>query len=232
MSTTNTGCDAVFTYFPLLPPELREMVWKYALPGPRMIKVTAVDVSQTMRDRLSLWSIFPCTAVWEGFIEQSPIATPLLHTCHRSRTIALKTYEATFTPQLRGSSFYFNWELDTLYFQTDRGLECFFYHYRKSASEPQRFPDCDLTWQNSLRKMAVCYPPYKAIFTGVYKDLDKLEKLDLESSHPPLLNWGRLSNTMTRLALNNIWRKQIETGRRERNPTVKFVQPGELEGRI
>jgi len=225
MSSTDTNSDRVFVYFPKLPLELRTMIWKYTLPGPRVIKVAASDAAYPTTHGLELLG-----PVWEASIEQSPIATPLLHACHDSRAIALKTYEAAFTPQLRGNSFYFDWQLDTLYFQTGRAVDCFFYNLRGSPQTYQRFPECDLTWRKQLRKMAVDYSSNRTVFADVYRDMNQLEKLEFEVL-PEIFNSGIYSNSLQERFFDGIWRRQIETGSRQQNPYVNFVQLGERETR-
>lgn len=102
--SVHTG-DLHHTFHPFrrLPAELRVEVWKFALPGPRIIKIVAMDMHLTMRKRIMRYSILPQSTYHRA------IATPLLHTCQDSRAVALKIYEATLTTTSVGkeSSLYF-----------------------------------------------------------------------------------------------------------------------------
>ncbi|PMD14651.1 hypothetical protein NA56DRAFT_369102 [Hyaloscypha hepaticicola] len=96
-STTKTLTK--FTCFDKLPFELREMVWKFALPGPRTITVSKTDKS-VPQVKTNAKGILP---------------TPLMHTCHESRQLALQRYKPAFSVFLEGNKdIYFDWERDCL----------------------------------------------------------------------------------------------------------------------
>lgn len=78
-STTKTLTK--FTCFEKLPFELREMVWKLSLPGPRTI-----TISKTFK------SIPQVKANAKGILP-----TPLMHTCHESRQLAPQRYKLAFS---------------------------------------------------------------------------------------------------------------------------------------
>ncbi|KAE9376145.1 hypothetical protein N431DRAFT_454718 [Stipitochalara longipes BDJ] len=92
-----------FTLFSKLAPELRDMIWGFALPGPRIVAVHLAP-----RSRISSQNTIRCKA------DVNPISTELLHTCSRSRQIALARYEPAFKGPMR-HPIYCDWERDTLY---------------------------------------------------------------------------------------------------------------------
>lgn len=79
-----------FTLFPHLPPEIRDMVWKWALPGPRVVRVQGrgtISEPEDLVEAVANLHLEPQDPVCK-----IPLATPLLHACSRSRYVALKRY--------------------------------------------------------------------------------------------------------------------------------------------
>jgi len=106
---------AHFHLFPNLPPELRLQIWELALPRSRVLKVS-VDIFDA--SKIALLGPY------------SPIPS-ILHICHESRSLALSKLRLGFGPSPYLSSpsipvsgfsgennneFYWNPELDTIYF--------------------------------------------------------------------------------------------------------------------
>ena len=92
--------EATFTLFPKLPIELRRMIWKQSLPGPRQGFVYCESL------RESPFCVSPC---------RIPTA---LHVTREARSFALETYKARFAISLAGerpAQIHFNSENDTLY---------------------------------------------------------------------------------------------------------------------
>lgn len=98
------------TSTPRFPDEILVRIFKYALPGPRIIAVWAT--TQTDRDKFDLESLRP-TAAAEllGSDDEFDtcttaahyvIPTPLLHVCFMSRQLALDHYNPAFGAQLNG----------------------------------------------------------------------------------------------------------------------------------
>jgi len=44
-SSAVSQAELTFEYFPKLPPELRRMIWKEALPGPRLVSLERLFIS-------------------------------------------------------------------------------------------------------------------------------------------------------------------------------------------
>lgn len=77
-----------FTLFPLLPLELRQKIWRYTLPGPRVAEVFYDD------------DIGEC---------KSPCSLSVaLHVNYEARLVALKTYELCFGTSKAPPMVYFN----------------------------------------------------------------------------------------------------------------------------
>lgn len=90
-----------FARFSLLPPELRLMIWTFALPGPRVLKVER-------RGRQGHYEFYVLNAL---------SGLGMLHTCLEARQVALKAFEMMPNPKFcLVHPLYFNAEADTLYF--------------------------------------------------------------------------------------------------------------------
>jgi hypothetical protein len=93
-----------FTLFPKLPAELRLMIWKAALPGPRLVEVNFGFKNNEFCFGSELAS---CT---------SPTAPPaILGACGESRTEALKYYGLCFAMRDGQANISFDLEVDTLF---------------------------------------------------------------------------------------------------------------------
>jgi hypothetical protein len=101
-----------FTKFPDLPSELRREIWKYLLPGPRVIIIAGPP--RTSYRRI------------EGRCFVDGIKTPeLLHICQESRDFALERYRLSFGPHL-SSPVYFDFSSDVLLLDNEKVLSMFF----------------------------------------------------------------------------------------------------------
>ncbi|KAH8784373.1 hypothetical protein BGZ57DRAFT_925369 [Hyaloscypha finlandica] len=107
-----------FTLFPKLPPELRNKIWEFALPGPRKITIETWDcvivhVKLQHRHRQ----------------QQNKSDIPVtLHVCRDSRAIALKHYSLAFSYRLL-RAVYFDFEIDTLHLVDEYALRAFTQSY-------------------------------------------------------------------------------------------------------
>lgn len=84
------------------------MLWKFTLPDPRILTLLCHRPTHTYQEPI-LFSRGPVSKA-----NTNVVATPLLHTCSRSRQIALGRYERAFD-DLLNHPIYFNWECDTVY---------------------------------------------------------------------------------------------------------------------
>lgn len=98
------------------------MVWKWALPGPRVVRVLGRGTISEPEDLVE--------AVANLHIEPQdpackiPLATPLLHACSWSRQVALKRYQLAFETLL-GHPVYFDWDHDILFLHGWYALKLF-----------------------------------------------------------------------------------------------------------
>jgi 2EXR family len=84
-----------FTLFPKLPLEMRLMIWKHSLPGPRLMEVFYEDTTGVCKSTCSL-----------------PIP---LHANREARDVALESYELCFGTKKAPPMIYFNTDIDQLY---------------------------------------------------------------------------------------------------------------------
>jgi hypothetical protein len=78
------GSIIPFTFFPKFPPEIRDQIWKYSLPGPRVLRT---DTQRIDPDKLH----FPTE-----YRTPNPSA---LYVCQESRAVALTRYRLCFGTQ-------------------------------------------------------------------------------------------------------------------------------------
>jgi len=96
---TSPELATAFTIFPKLPVELRLKIWKFALPGRRIVDIRC--------DKQSV--------LFEKYRSSTPIPS-ILHVCSESRTLASKVYELAFRTTPSSRSIYFNFSADLLVF--------------------------------------------------------------------------------------------------------------------
>ncbi|CZT49710.1 uncharacterized protein RSE6_10592 [Rhynchosporium secalis] len=122
--------DAQFTPFPRLPPELRLIVWKAALPGPRVITILPRALAHPVetyehplpRSPLVHLQVSTRPGVRELLVPgQTPrlarsnaVSPVLLFVNGESRKVALARYEIAFKTQI-SSPIYFNFAHDIIY---------------------------------------------------------------------------------------------------------------------
>ncbi|KAE9370354.1 hypothetical protein N431DRAFT_468415 [Stipitochalara longipes BDJ] len=98
--TVFNNSDATFKLFPKLPVELRQIIWRYSLPGPRVV------------------AVFCWSNVEHAFCKStSPIPTAL-HVNKEARSVALQSYKARFSissDPAKPAKIYFDSEIDSLY---------------------------------------------------------------------------------------------------------------------
>jgi hypothetical protein len=107
-----------FTLFPKLPTELRLKIWKYALPGPRAIRV--------QRN----WPTM------SGPIRAVAKPPAVLQTNSESRQLAMRFYELSFNSAIKGRPINIDYQVDALYMESWGVFNAF---YRVA----RQFPNCD-----------------------------------------------------------------------------------------
>ncbi|KAE9376171.1 hypothetical protein N431DRAFT_454737 [Stipitochalara longipes BDJ] len=137
--------SAEFILFPKFSKEIRDMIWKFAIPGPRVVNIF---LRQCKTPEQRLHPEKPIRPKAES------VTPAMLHTCRESRQIALQSYQPAFEEFLRERPVYFDWSRDYLYFdEGETFLESCFaervFHHEMELSEA-----C-LNWQKKLRHMAI-----------------------------------------------------------------------------
>jgi 2EXR family len=105
--------QTAFTLFPELPPELRLIIWKMSIPGPRIVEVRCENPS---------WNCFNNQSVLPGSFSAN----------RESRAATLKKDNLAFAPLFR-QPVYFNFAIDTLYFPNYPSLAGFIKLYKSNV---------------------------------------------------------------------------------------------------
>jgi hypothetical protein len=97
--------SAVFTLFPELPKELRDMIWRHAIPPPRIVAFNNTEVISAERQPFRVPVV------------SAEIKTPaILHICRDSRELGLQFYKQAFKFELR-KPIYFDFDRDLVQFK-------------------------------------------------------------------------------------------------------------------
>ncbi|PMD45685.1 hypothetical protein L207DRAFT_508491 [Hyaloscypha variabilis F] len=105
-----------FTKFPCLPAEIRHQIWRYLLPGPRVIHIMG-----------------PARPIGEPCFVDATENPLLLRVCQESRAITCERYQLSFESYLR-YPIYFDFSSDILLMQNDQVLSMFFERSNRSIS--------------------------------------------------------------------------------------------------
>jgi hypothetical protein len=101
-------CQPPFDVFPKLPPEVRRLIWRCALPGPRLVTVVEAKRPPGIRflyiDRCD--GSGPQLAFGFSRLEEQPVGPPppLFHVCRESRQVALESYKFCFSTRINSTS--------------------------------------------------------------------------------------------------------------------------------
>ncbi|KAN0099374.1 hypothetical protein V8E51_013149 [Hyaloscypha variabilis] len=109
--------EPCFTLFSKLAPELRLKIWGYALPGPRVIRLS-LKLNPAYNPDPDYVKYEQCDVV------AKPAVPALLHACHEARIVALQVYKQAFASRLR-DAIYFDFNQDIL-FGDDNVISAFF----------------------------------------------------------------------------------------------------------
>jgi hypothetical protein len=109
-----------FVFFPRLPLELRRIIWRFSIPGPRTVCIYSQKEAYVMNED----GHAACNPSISA--KSNSKAPALLHTNRESRHIALKLYSLAFKEHLKQSPVYFCFSTDTLYVDNWHAVRCFF----------------------------------------------------------------------------------------------------------
>ena len=85
-----------FHLFPNFPPEIRELIWRHALPSPRIIKLVRKDSYDNNLEVCRFCKSDCDFAAGGWFVDSDPPRAELLEICYESRRVALKTQQFCF----------------------------------------------------------------------------------------------------------------------------------------
>lgn len=108
----STGCkEDTIEYFPQLPIELRHMIWKLLLPGPRTVVIKLAKNPKPKPPGRGKKAREYKNTIYV-VISNLPM---LLHICRESRQLGLKPYEPILRCRISGMPAYFDFSQDALY---------------------------------------------------------------------------------------------------------------------
>ena len=225
---TVTKTAQSFTLFPKLAPELKDMVWEFSLPGPRMITI-AGDFSNeaTLANHIS-WHHDPSFK-----INANTISTSLLQTCSRSRQIALRHYEPAFDRRFK-HPIYFDWKRDTIVIKGGGLLT--FDALMGMPSENVTYPKDVQDWRPKIRRMAICSPSiHNLMQRSANKWLADFKSLSTMIWVVPQFLHGGVQiawETRFREIFKAEWKKYMKAGDKTTFPDVEFLTKEEMEAKL
>jgi hypothetical protein len=235
VAVENTASDTSreFTLFPKLPSELRDMVWKFTLPDPRILTLLCHRPTHTYQEPI-LFSRGPVSKA-----NTNVVATPLLHTCSRSRQIALGRYERAFD-DLLNHPICFDWERDTVYMKLKTSFAAFTGGWRRLASTPTLPQDVEVM-QAKIQHMAIHrIPLFYLDREDMVEFLCGFPKLSAVTwVWPQLEGWGsgevlyrQAQEMQIRESLKYLWKKKMQVEKESTLPQIEFVTEEQMKARI
>lgn len=204
-----------FTLFPKLPTELRLQIWKYALPGPRVIRVK------------KNWKMF-----LPGRIRAAAKPPAILQTNSESRQLAMRFYELSFNSAIKGRPIDINYRVDALYMESWDTFKAF---YRVA----RQFPNCSTAgevrdMESRLRCLFLSHLTwYDQLDPDRMLTLRNIEALILHFKGPSYRtqiltgeegeNFRRVARAIRTFArqVNTVWK--INLRKDERIPKIRYV---------
>lgn len=200
--------EAKFTLSPKLAPELQDFIWSLALPGPRTINVSSPCIEpQPGRHRELLNT------------NRSSIPTSLLHTCFRSREIALLKYKRSFANSLE-SPIYFDPNDDTLYLSDSEAGYYFLLGNHLQGSRISERPEGNTEWNEDLRHVAVDGDQLRSVVMAMLSFNKSLETLVIFRSP---LSTHLFTEEEIRVEFQALWEKNQPVEVHSRVPSVTFT---------
>jgi hypothetical protein len=119
-----------FTVFKRLPLEMQVKIWKFALPEGKIVTINKQFVlSGTVPNRIPLPVEDKASGLnidlgFQVTVKSRVYFPPMLHACHISRAVTLKTLSQVFAAQL-GNPIFFNFKKDILHLNSSMAMEIF-----------------------------------------------------------------------------------------------------------
>ncbi|KAE9376136.1 hypothetical protein N431DRAFT_454710 [Stipitochalara longipes BDJ] len=220
-----------FTLFPKLAPELRDMIWKLALPKPRTISTFVKAFSSSIITPLSGPYAFKLVS------NACSMLLGVFQACQESRAIALNRYVLAFKSQLE-KPLYFDWKNDTIYFHHVCDLLYLSKVLRSStlegsdAAQPRTNPN----WRNKVCRIALRggffnRNPYVLDVIGHLSSFTGLTTLVIEEIWPTSVSRPQNQHSINdenKRALYKAWKKQLEIDDGSKLPKVIWLTPDEM----
>lgn len=161
--------EPTFTLFPTLPPELRLKIWKYALPGPRVVRLSLMEHSNSSHRR----------GHEKYAIHATSTIPSIIQTNVEGREAALKVYELAFPTQLL-HPVYFDFNQDTIHLDANTLI----------AFSQKGLPDIVEKLRHlMISKLRVCLLYSQTLSIKPFGNLETvLPQENLLSTHPNFLN--------------------------------------------
>lgn len=220
-----------FTLFPKLPAELRDQIWKFALPGPRTITISVRRCSENQAEGERRGFTFNSSDFRTEANSQGLLPTTLLHACHESREIVLGRYELAFLEPLQDNGTWIDWDRDCLYFEETRSFRLCCGGWNQSILV-QPLPHHVICWQKKLRHLAIGGDNFDEWETNRMEYLGTLKTLVLEDPEDDYYLTREEKEDWkgeTIALLENIWRPHMSSN--SSLPKITFVTDEELERR-
>jgi len=228
MNTDSSTDLRKFTVFPKLAPELRDMIWKLALPQPQTISIAATPLFD--------WGTIAETDPHEFKLTSDASLMPLglFLACKESRAIALKRYSRLFK-RLLGKSVYFDWKNDTLCLNDP----CAWYQFC-DISRLNGLTGCKLRramprWQKYVRCIAlrrdIPGEDYDELGEMLFlKAFPSLKTLIIEEDYRPAprpQNQDSI-NDKNNQVLRKAWKQQLKNDDEWKLPRIIWLTPDEM----
>jgi hypothetical protein len=224
-----TESASKFTLFPDLPKELQDVIWKLALPKPRVLSVTRYNPHTNPRTNFYLQH---GVSQFDYIIDVNPVPTLLLHTSQEARAATLRQYQPAFNGILRAGPTYFDFERDSILFTNWSTLRTFCGD-RGLAYAP--LPASVEAWKSKIRNVGVQGGFFEAADQTFFIQCPLLKKLIIETpggnlgcrQHGVLLETIKIKN---RLA--NAWKERLQTEDETKLPVLDFAFHGRVKLRL
>lgn len=227
-----------FTLFPKLAPELRDMIWKLALPKPRTISITAEPLFDwnTVADDPYIADDDP-SIQFKLVSNACPMPRGVFLTCRESRTLALKRYSPAFKNQLE-KWLYFDWKNDTLCFDDILAMTQMCMTGQPEYLIGGKIYKLEPHWLRRISRLALrsvsdMEGPYRDVGEILHKRLYcvSLKMVMLQEDWPTLASRPQdqeAVNKENKQELYKEWKKQLKTDDESKLPQVIWLTPQEM----
>lgn len=230
----------VFTLFRELPLELREMVWKMALPRPRMVTVSAEQVHPRDITRADIWSSPYNPGYYNLLSDARAVPCGLFHACQESRAVALRRYSLAFEGEL-GTPLYIDWLGDTLCLESFQAMYYLSDRPRRRLLGLERGKAAPI-WQGKIHHIALRghlwglggAPPCGIQYLSSFPKLQTLMIKKLWPAHDRERRGRRLSEFDDKRdkGLHRWWMDELDTNDESKLPRITWLEPDDFQRKM